>query len=434
MVGRPYKVVKSSWNFFFSHCLQHLFLPPTSCPKVQSNIRGLADSLEIIQWVSQAQRSTNSLPLFHDASPLTKTDSKRKLAKDPNNTKWSRNTDGFGHKILLSQGWQPGDYLGAIDAPHAEFHTAANSSHVRAVLKEDNLGLGAKRNQGDECTGLDAFQLLLGRLNGKSEEALETERKAKADHHMNVYIHKKFGTMRFVKGGFLVGDQVLEKLAVKTTQIKIEDSADGSSTSSVDEAERKSKKEKKSKKRKAEDASESKSKERKKQRVQDDDQSQSDSTSRKRKDKKKRRKEETIIQEEDAVPETDEKARKKSKSKKSHSVVESTPTDTAVSTPAGSGYSTPVSGISGRHLARKRFIAQKRAAVMDQAALNQVCLLALQTIDIVLTLLETDLYDKSMTLIDQNGTYYKDNAQIKRFGICFLFSVKEESLVMDKNM
>lgn len=322
------------------------------------------------------------------------------MAKDPNNTKWSRNADGFGHKILLSQGWQPGNYLGAKDAPHAEFHTAANSSHVRAVLKDDNLGLGAKRNQGDECTGLDALQQLLGRLNGKSEEVLETERKAKADHQMNVYIHKKFGTIRFVKGGFLVGDQVLEKLASKTTQIKVEDSADSSSTCSVEETEKKPKKEKKSKKRKAEDDSDAKPKKRKSKQVQDDDQSQSDNASRRKKDKKRRRKEEAIITEEEAIPETDEKTKKrsksKSKSKKSQSEVESTPTDSIVSTPTGSGYSTPVPGASGRHLARKRFIAQKMAAVMDQQALNQVRLLALQDIDTILTLLK-DLYDKSMT-------------------------------------
>jgi len=133
---------------------------------------------------------------------------KRKLGNDPNNTKWSRNTDSFGQKILRSQGWQPGEYLGAKDAAHAEWHTEANTSHIRVVLKDDTLGLGAKRNNGDECTGLDAFQHLLGRLNGKTEEVLDTERKVREDLKLSRYFEQKFGAVRFIRGGWLVGDQL----------------------------------------------------------------------------------------------------------------------------------------------------------------------------------------------------------------------------------
>ncbi|RAL62538.1 hypothetical protein DID88_005103 [Monilinia fructigena] len=46
---------------------------------------------------------------------------KIKLSHDPNNTRWSGNTDSFGHRMMKSQGWTPGEYLGAKDAAHAEF-------------------------------------------------------------------------------------------------------------------------------------------------------------------------------------------------------------------------------------------------------------------------------------------------------------------------
>lgn len=129
------------------------------------------------------------------------------MQTDPNNTTWARNTDSFGQKILRAQGWAPGEFLGAKDAAHARHHTEASSSHIRVVVKEDNLGLGAKRNNGDQCTGLDAFQDLLGRLNGKTEATIEVEREARMAVKRNLYVERKFGVMKFVQGGWLVGDQ-----------------------------------------------------------------------------------------------------------------------------------------------------------------------------------------------------------------------------------
>ena len=134
-----------------------------------------------------------------------------KLSHDPNNTKWTRDTGGFGHKIMTAQGWQPGEYLGVKDAAHAEFHTAANASHIRVFVKDDNLGLGAKKGSGlaqGECTGLDAFQALLGRLNGKDEDELVKEQKSREALKRAIYSEHKWGSVRFVKGGFLIGDKI----------------------------------------------------------------------------------------------------------------------------------------------------------------------------------------------------------------------------------
>ncbi|GAB1310800.1 telomerase inhibitor [Madurella fahalii] len=258
---------------------------------------------------------------------------KRKLGNDPNNTKWSRNTDSFGQKILRAQGWQPGQYLGAKDAPHAEWHTEANSTHIRVVLKDDNLGLGAKRNNGDECTGLDAFQHLLGRLNGKSDETLETERKAREDMKLSLYVERKLGTIRFVKGGWLVGDQVKDRPGDETTEPQSSavpeaprDSADNSSTSesapkpkkrTADqdtdvEGEKMRKKEKKFKKRKA------------------DPEGEGDNDGPVKKDKKSKKKR-TETEEADTEPPASSKSNKRTKDKEAITEDSSRSTSVAIS-------------------------------------------------------------------------------------------------------
>ncbi|KAL1865507.1 telomerase inhibitor [Diaporthe australafricana] len=330
---------------------------------------------------------------------------KKKWAKDPNNTAWSRNTDTFGHKILRSQGWAPGQYLGAENASHSEYYGAANASHIRAVLKDDSLGLGAKRNQGDECTGLDALQDLLSRLNGKSDESLGEEKKKREDLKINKYLHRKLGTVTFVYGGLLVGDKVQELADAMKDKHQEAAHVPGSEETSGESSDA-DKKEKKSKKRKAGDAdgADSKKDKKSKKRKSEDADEESKSKRKEKKDKKRRKEKEAEDKDEDSSPEdADEgasdrkKARKekkerrkksktenddedaesasdpkskKSKKKRKADKEEPTPQPTVLSTPSASGTSTP--SVPTRHLARSRFIAQKRAAVMDQAALNQI--------------------------------------------------------------
>ena len=370
-----------------------------------------------MKWVSLQPRSrADSTLCINHIKILTHSNSKRKLGNDPNNTKWSRNTDSFGQKILRSQGWQPGEYLGAKDAAHAEWHTEANTSHIRVVLKDDTLGLGAKRNNGDECTGLDAFQHLLGRLNGKSEEVLETERKVREDLKLSRYVEQKFGTIRFVPGGWLVGDQLqappdekAEKDVVEVAEVsEASEAAAGKSkkrkaeqdTDREDEkAQKKEKKEKKrkadseadadvepvkekkdkkkSKKRRAEsEASEDKAPEASAAGASPDDSSaevkkakKDKKEKREKKDKKEKRKKEKS----ESGTEAGDSTSKEKKRRKDGESASSTPTpaESSTTTPSGSGYSTPVT-TSTRYLARSRFIAQKKMAFADAAALNQV--------------------------------------------------------------
>ncbi|KAK4044458.1 protein PXR1 [Parachaetomium inaequale] len=349
---------------------------------------------------------------------------KRKLGNDPNNTKWSRNTDSFGQKILRSQGWQPGEYLGAKDAPHAEWHTEANTTHIRVVLKDDTLGLGAKRNNGDECTGLDAFQHLLGRLNGKSDETLEAEQKVREDVKLSLYMERKFGTIRFVKGGWLVGDQVketpddeIEKAqngSASEAQMSSADVSEDSEPAAVKSKKRKAdqdtdreddkarKKEKKSKKRKTdaetdvdiEGGKKKKDKKSKRRRTESEEGDEKSTESpdevdgcfeakrakkEKKKDKKdKKEKKEKRRKDKEASEsgvETGDSISKEKKRRKKDATAETspapTPAESSMPTPSGSGYSTPVP-TSSRYLARSRFIAQKKLAFADSAALNQI--------------------------------------------------------------
>ena len=77
-------------------------------------------------------------------------------------------------------------------------------------MKDDNLGLGA-RNGGEragECTGLNDFKDLLGRLNGENEQDIEERREKRKDAKIRVYVAGRWGGMRFVSGGWLIGDKI----------------------------------------------------------------------------------------------------------------------------------------------------------------------------------------------------------------------------------
>ncbi|KAI1474049.1 hypothetical protein F4774DRAFT_402060 [Daldinia eschscholtzii] len=364
---------------------------------------------------------------------------RRKLQHDPNNTKWSRDETTFGQKILRAQGWEPGKFLGAQNAAHSHLHTAASAAPINVLLKDDTLGLGAKpkHKQNTECTGLDVFKDLLGRLNGKSEETIEKEKKIKSEIKTCLFVERKYGPMRFVSGGLLVGDQMagLTSTTIKTEtpedDIKQEDIKEeplSSSEDALDRPTKKQKKEKKSKKRKAEDVDstdepdatpEKKRKKRSKDKTSKDDSADSAEAegSKKRKSKKSKRKdvegseplesekkkskklkkgvereeeddstpalsEETQV--EKSKPKKDKKDKHKKKDKKNKSSETSNPsTDTStptsgatpqtsgVSTPTGTGTSTP-QAFSIRNYSRSRHIASKRMAIADLQAMNQI--------------------------------------------------------------
>lgn len=332
-----------------------------------------------------------------------------KLSHDPNNTNWTKNTSSFGHKILTAHGWTPGDYLGATNAAHAESYTAANASHIRVVLKDDNLGLGAKKGSGQgpgECTGLDAFQSLLGRLNADDEDEYVQEAKKREDIKKAIYTEQKWGTMRFVKGGLLVGDKIVEIAEAEAERVRNLGSSPDSGSAEVPvgggEDIKKSRKEKKSKKH-ADNAeiepTQKKSKKDKKGKHQDAKSQSLEEIDAERKLRKKEKKEtRRKAQEEgsttppekldsddsDAERALRKKEKKERKEKKRKAEEESSTSSSKKrkgedSTADISEEEVPTINpprqtvLGGRHAVRARYIAQKRLASMDSASLNQVC-------------------------------------------------------------
>lgn len=263
---------------------------------------------------------------------LAATRTKQRFGLDPRNTAWSNDTSRFGHQQLEKFGWKPGMGLGM--RPHH-----SHTSHIKVHIKDDNLGLGAKikRQQrkdefdNGECAGLDVFQRILGRLNGKEEEIsneLEIQRKEKI-------LNGKWG-IHFVKGEVLSStwDPKTRKLKSYANMEKKRNRSSDDDDESESESESKKKKVKRSKKEKH---SKDKKKEKKEKK------SKKDRKEKKEKDKK------------------DRKNRKDKKDKKKAIRLEST--ETASNVPHA---------VTTRLSVRSKWIRQKRAATMDSKALNEI--------------------------------------------------------------
>ncbi|KAL1930302.1 hypothetical protein VTP01DRAFT_1456 [Rhizomucor pusillus] len=100
---------------------------------------------------------------------------KQRLSADPNNLAWSNDQSKFGFRMLMKMGWAPGKGLGVNED--------GGQHHIKIKLKDDNLGLGAKKNQSDNWLGnTDAFSQLLANLNSQPQQpAAEEEEKEKED-------------------------------------------------------------------------------------------------------------------------------------------------------------------------------------------------------------------------------------------------------------
>lgn len=96
--------------------------------------------------------------------------------------------------------------MGARDSIRSGFPPITSPPQVKIVLKEDRFGLGARGgiNCGSEqCTGLDAFQGILGRLNGQNEPQLQLQGNFSEGQMKNVHQESRTGVVRFVSGGFM---------------------------------------------------------------------------------------------------------------------------------------------------------------------------------------------------------------------------------------
>lgn len=329
-----------------------------------------------------------------------------KLSHDPNNTAWARNTESFGHKILASQGWTPGETLGATGAAHADHYTAGSNTHIRVLLKDDQLGLGAKRgNNNAETFGLSLFSGILGRLNGKSEVQVEKEQKAQRDVELALYASRKKGYINFVSAGFLVGDRIdkaeiikkeeLNKLknaeSVKKAEVVVEskptetesqgtkrkrveassadkESSDSASSSSEEEEKAvvKSKKSKKSTKKESSADESEPVKSKKNSKTKKDKKHSSSSTSTSDDEERAAKKTRKAARAERRAQKEERRKRKEAKkAAKSTSVTPAEPVSVSVAPQAAP--------FIGRHAVRQRYIAAKGRAHLDPQALKEVC-------------------------------------------------------------
>ncbi|CAI2016373.1 hypothetical protein SEUBUCD646_0G05220 [Saccharomyces eubayanus] len=253
---------------------------------------------------------------------LAATRTKQRFGMDPRNTAWSNDTSRFGHQFLEKLGWKPGMGLGLspMDSP---------TSHIKVSIKDDNVGLGAKLKRKErkdefdngECAGLDVFQRILGRLNGKESEIsqeLDTQRKQKI-------IDGKWG-IHFVKGEVLASTW-----DPKTHKLRNYSNA---------------------KKRKSDDD--------------DDDDDDEDKSEKKKHKKHKKDKKEHKKHKKEHKKEEKKKLKKLKKEKKAK---ETKRTSKLKSSESASNIP---DSVNTRLSVRSKWIRQKRAALMDSKALNEI--------------------------------------------------------------
>jgi Pin2-interacting protein X1 len=259
---------------------------------------------------------------------------------------------------MSAQGWTPGNRLGAENAAHADFLTAASTSHIKVTIKDDNLGLGARagRDPLGEPTGLDAFKGLLGRLNGKSEVELKQDQRKRDDVKLARYVAMKFPEVRFVRGGLLTQEK-LEALPPKdeTQKAETEDIDSSSSDSSTPACKSSKSKPKPKSKDKPKGKSKSKSKSSKNFRSEGEDAESSSVSDSKKKKKSKKRKA-------DAAEDSEDEQQLESHPESSSSTAAKTAKASTVRERL------PI----GRQVFRGRHIAQKKRALLDDKSLNEV--------------------------------------------------------------
>lgn len=293
---------------------------------------------------------------------LSGTKTKVKIGSDPRNTAWSNDTSRFGHRHMKKMGWEPGSGLG-IGSSGRE----ATTAHVKVAVKVDNTGLGKRSSRKDGVsemdseitTGLDMFQRLLGRLNGKDEERID----AQLGQKRAVIANARFG-MTFVHGGFLKPQE-----DITTTDLGSSDDGDlgikepflplskkrkrKSSSNSDDESHSKSKKEKKEKKERKE----------KKEKKKKGDVKKTEETKKSEKKEKKEKSEKSDKKEKKSKKEKSYK--KESKLTKITQNFEET-SESLAEESSGPRYVPRRLGVRARH------IASKRAATQDAKSLDEI--------------------------------------------------------------
>lgn len=283
------------------------------------------------------------------------------------------------------------------------------------MLREDNLGLGAKIGGGNaETFGLSMFSGLLGRLNGKSDVEVKEKQDKLRDAELRTYTGRKYGYMNFVSGGLLVGDKMEDKppaakssssskkrkadeaVDEEDTQVtksrKIEpESRSGAITEGLSLESGRTEKSKSKKDKKISKSGDTATHESAKSDSDSNSQSEDAAKEEKRK-RKERRKAEKSVKSSKSTSEDDEKARlkqekrarkeerrkrKEEKRQKKAAKEAAKSQEASVSSSESEGTATPPvsTNAGGRQAVRQRYIASKRMASMDPQALKEIFML-----------------------------------------------------------
>ncbi|MCJ1469858.1 telomerase inhibitor [Pseudocyphellaria aurata] len=307
-----------------------------------------------------------------------------KISHDPNNTAWSRSSTAYGQKILQSHGWTPGSVLGASDPSRSV--PSSTASNPKIVLKDDNLGLGAKggANSGDgQRTGLDVFQGILGRLNGHNEPFLEGQEKRSEDRVTGTYQKRCTKAVRFLSGG-LLGETKQEQPIAEEDTIKPTSFSEGSLSKGDDCVQQVQTQVK------CDDMTPNHTE------LSNPPEKKASRNSRARNDKKRHHKKESTMADSEPLDlqrtarredEAEQKSKKRTKRDAEKAVLVKKRRKSLVDVPAdfhqdnessqisftGPGsISQPSRPMGGRHAVRQRFIRQMKMATMDSKALNEV--------------------------------------------------------------
>jgi Pin2-interacting protein X1 len=281
------------------------------------------------------------------------------------------------------------------------------------LLKDDNLGLGAKRgSERAENFGLAGLESILGRLNGKEEE-VKKEEAWREDIERRGWVAQKYGSMNFVSGGFLVGDKIERKIK-REVEVKVEVKEEELSaeetkpkkrrrdTSAEDVKEESAEEEPKLKRKKknkdlpdqataeeeVEKAERKKSKKEKKDKKDKKDKSKSKKSTDSEPEptplssttnpepvtsKAQRKAEKRARKEEKKAKKALKKAAKEAAESSSSDSDTETPTISSAPTTGTSTPSGPAVAPRGYQAVRSRYIRQKKLASMDPQALREVC-------------------------------------------------------------
>jgi Pin2-interacting protein X1 len=278
-------------------------------------------------------------------------------------------------------------------------------------LKDDNLGLGAKRvgvGEAPSNFGLNVFNGLLGRLNGKSEADIQKSEADTSAKVLKMYHAQRWGHITFVPGGLLERDELKElptdspatalsptsnpegpvdskpskrkRGADEDSELDVESSSSSKRAKSSEESEKQKKKRKKDRKgtdgddtTEADKRAVDKTKKKKKDRSQED--AQADGRPGEKTDKARRREEkaEKKRRKEEKKRRKEEKRSKKEKRKSA----KSSPDSSAISSSDDESSKTkatasPNPTLGTRNLSRQKYIQQKRMASRNAQALNEV--------------------------------------------------------------